>query len=245
MTTLTAVAADTASVQLILTPSASVSGGITRTDINGTAPVRLPAAAVFPRTDPLTVTDWEAALGVPVTYRAGGATATVTLTAPGPYLVPVLRPALSRAVEGVTEYRAERVSLGTVHQVSDRPDPLVALGRLSARAGVLTLWVPTHTEARAVENIIDLSGVLLLKQSENPGQDLYFVSLSTDLAPDKDADGWTLGIRYQEIARPTSPVTETAWTFGTVSRSFPSFRNVTTGYADFEGLSLNDQTGII
>lgn len=242
MTTLTATT-DGAAVTLTLTPSASITG-LTRTDANGTAPVRVPAGT-FPRSAELTVTDWEASLRGTVTYRAGNASVTVALAGAAPVLVAVLRPAMSRVLDEVTDYTAARVSLGTVHQVVDRPDPLVSLGRLGMRTGTLRIWTETHGTARELENLADRSGVLMLKQAENAGQDLYFVVLGSDVEPDRDGDGWGLTLNYQEIARPTSPVSADSWTFADVSRSFPSFRNVSSSYADFELLSLNDSRAVI
>jgi hypothetical protein len=244
MTTLAAVAAaNGAAVVLDLVPTGTISS-ITRSDANGNRAVRVPAGT-FPRSTPLTLNDWEAALGSVVTYTVAGApAATVTLTAEEPWFIAPLRPALSRSVSMVLDYGASRPSLGTIHQVIDRPDPLVALGRLATRAGTLTAWIPDYAEGRALEDMIDRSGVVLYKQHEHAGMDMYFTVTGTDLVPDSE-DGWNLNIGYQEITAPTSPINEAVWTFGTVSTSFASFANVTSSYDDFEGLSLNDQTGVI
>lgn len=217
--------------------------GITRTDANGSTPLRVPAGT-FPRSTPLQLVDWEAALGSPVRYTADGVSATVTLPAGNPWFVAPLRPAMSLQVEAVTSYSAARAALGTIHQVVDRPDPLVALGRLGTRAGNLTAWVPDHAAGDALADLIDRAGVVFYRQSENPGMDMYFVSTGMQLTP-ADPDGWQLSVSYQEISRPVSPVDTARWTFGDVSHSFASFRNVSTNYADFESLSFNDQTGVI
>lgn len=245
MTTLTALPNDTGTaVVLTLTPSAEIAS-ITRSDANGTADVRFPAGT-FPRTTPLTYTDWESSIGSLVTYSAGGAAAALTLGSESPVLVAPLRPELSQAVEMVIDYGAARASLGTVHQVADRPDPLVALGRLATRSGSLAVWVPSHAAGRVVENMIDRSGVVFFKQRDHAGQDMYFVSTGTELKRDPESDeAWILTVAYQEITRPTSPINETAWTFGSVSTSFASFRNVTAAYSDFEGLEINDQSAVI
>lgn len=244
MTTLTATpnAAGTA-VLLELAPSESIAG-ITRTDANGTAVVRTPAGT-FPRSTPLAYTDWESSLGSLVTYAVSGAAAEVTLPALVPVLVAPLRPALSQAVEMIVDYGAARGSLGTIHQVVDRPDPLVALGRLKTRTGSLGAWIPDYASGRSLEDMIDRSGVVFYKQHQHAGMDMYFTVTGTDLTPDPEGEGWKLSIGYQEITRPTSPINETSWTFGDVSTSYASFANVTSNYSDFEGLSINDQTGVI
>lgn len=243
MTTLTAAAAlNGAAVVLTLTPTGSISS-ITRSDANGNRAVRVPSGT-FPRSTPLTLTDWEAKLGSVVTYTVTGATASITLSSQLPWLVAPLRPALSQSVEMIIDYGSSRSSLGTIHQVTDRPDPLVALGRLATRSGTLTAWIPTYAAGRSLEDMIDRSGVVLYKQHEHAGMDMYFTVTGTDLVPDSE-DGWNLNIGYQEITAPTSPINEAVWTFGTVATSFASFANVTSDYDDFEGLSLNDQTGVI
>lgn len=244
MTTFTATANDTGTAAVLtLTPTETVTA-IYRNDSNGLATVRVPAGT-FPRTTPLTYTDWEAPLGQRVSYAAAGIDAAVTLTSPSPVLVAPFRPALSKIVDMVVDYGAARASLGTIHQVIDRTDPLVALGRLATRAGSLAVWVPDHSAGRSVEDMIDRSGVVMFKQADHAGQDMYFVSTGTDLKRDPESDAWILTIAYQEISRPTSPINEAAWTFGNVSTSFASFANVSSNYSDFEGLSINDQTGVI
>lgn len=245
MSTFTAVpSAAGAAAVLTLTPSGTLAGPIMRTDANGTAPVRVPAGT-FPRDRALTVTDWEAALGSPVTYSVAGITVRLILTGLDPVLVAVLRPSESVIVEAVTEYAAARASLGTVHQVQDRTDPLVSLGRLGARTGSLTVWFPDYPSARTAENMIDRTGVVMLKQAENPGQDMYFTAQTVQTDPDPESAGWVLTIAYTEISRPTSPITANAWTFADVSRSFPSFRNVTSSYSDFEMLTVNDSRAVL
>jgi len=242
MTTLTATPAG-AAVSLTLVPTASIAS-ISRSDANGTTTVRVPAGT-FPRSTPVTLLDWEAEIGSTVTYTVTGAVAYATLTSDTPWLVAPLRPAMSQAVDMIVDYGAARASLGTVHQVTDRPDPLVALGRLTTRTGTLAAWVTDYAAGRSLENMIDRSGIVFLKQSQHAGQDMYFTVTGTDIKRDGDGDAWILTIGYQEISRPASPINEAVWTFGNVSTSFASFANVTSNYADFEGLSLNDQTGVI
>ena len=245
MTTLTATPNDeSTAVVLTLEPTESIAG-IYRTDANGNyVAVRVPAGT-FPRTEPLTYTDWESSLGTAVTYAVTGASATVTLITDKPVLVAPLRPAMSQAVEMLVDYGASRTGLGTVHQVVDRPDPLVSLGRLGTRSGTLGVYLPTYPAGRAVENMIDRAGVVFYKQREHAGLDMYFTTTGTDLTPDTESESWILNVAYQEITRPVSPINETSWTFRDLSTSYSSFRNVTSGYDDFEGLSINDQTGVI
>lgn len=243
MTTLTVAAHNNGTAAtLTLTPSVSVTA-ITRTDSNGTVAIRVPAGT-FPRSSPVALTDWEPALGSTVTYSVPGAVAAITLGSALPWLVAPLRPDMSQPVEMITDYAAGRISLGTIHQVVDRIDPLVALGRLAARSGSLTAWVPSYAAGRSLEDMIDRAGVLMLKQAQHAGQDMYFITTSCELVSDPE-DGWTLTLAYQEITRPLSPINTAVWTFASVSHSFASFANVSSKYADFEMLSINDQNGVI
>jgi len=246
MTTLTASPNEAGTaVVLTLTPTESITT-ITRTDANGTTAVRLPAGTL-PRTDPLTYTDWESSLSGLVTYNVTGASASITLWSEIPVLVAPLRPALSQTIDMLVDYGASRTGLGTIHQVVDRPDPLVALGRLASRAGSLGIWIPSYAAGRSLEDMIDRAGVVFYKQREHAGLDMYFTVSGTDLTRDSSegSEAWILNVQYQEITRPTSPINETAWTFANVSTSFASFANVTANYDDFELLSINDQTGVI
>lgn len=244
MTTLTATARpDGASVELTLTPSAQVEG-ILRSDANGNTQIRVPAGT-FPRTTPLTITDWEASLQGSVTYSvAGAAPAVLDLPATQPWLVFPLRPAYSLPLDLVTEYSAGRVTLGTIHQVPDRPDPLANLGRLAMRTGQLAIHCDTYTEARLLETQLDLSGMAQLKQPDLAGMDMYFIPAATAIDPDEE-DTWRLSVDFTETTRPLSPVQANAWTFGTVATSYSSFANVSASYDDFEMLAINDQTGVI
>lgn len=243
MTTITAYTnPDGASVTLTVTATGTVAA-ITRSDANGNASVRVPAG-LLPTAASFTVVDYEAALTGAVTYTCGDV-AIVYLPATQPWLVFPLRPSESLQLEMVTNYSAGRVSLGTLHQVPDRTDPLAALGRLTQRTGQLQILCSTYAAVRALENGLDLSGVGMLKEAEHAGLDMYFIPNGTSPEYDADTEAWTLSVDYTEIARPTSPISPTVWTFGTVATSYSSFANVTSNYEDFEMLSLNDQSGVI
>lgn len=239
MTTLTLTPRGPA-VQLTLTPTETITS-ILRSDVNGNASVRVPAGT-FPRTGPLVLEDWEASLTGIVTYTAGPAVARITMAGTDPWLITPLRPAGSVRLEQVTDYAATHQSLATLHQVVDRPDPLAALGRLTTRTGSLSILCPDYAAATARKDALDRAGIVLLKTPDRPGMDMYFIPTQASYRP--AADRWMLEVAYTEVARPASPISAAVWTFGTVSASYPSFANISSGYDDFEGLSLNDRTGI-
>lgn len=245
MTTISAVATG-GYVTLTITPTEEITS-IGRNDSNGATTVRVPPGT-FPRTTPVTLIDWEASIRGVVNYwtnAAAGATGTtVTAFTKAPYLVTPLRPSQSLELEAVGDYSAGRTSLGTVYQVPDRPDPLAALGRLTARTGTLSIWCADHATAALREAVLDMTGVAMLKTPDQAGMDMYFITNGTDKAENEDGRSWTLSVDYTEVSRPTSPINSSAWTFGTVAASYGSFANLSSSYEDFEGLSLNDQTGV-
>ena len=231
-------------ILVTLDPEGVSVDGLTRQDANGTTAVRVPAGT-FPRTGVLDLADYEAALRGDVLYSAGS-TSSGLVTLDGtvsPWLVAPLRPELSVRLETVLDYAAERASLTVEHRVPDRPDPLLALGRLGARTGSLAIWCADHATARAREDVIDRAGVLFLKAPQPGAFDLYFSPRRTAIA----ADGrrFILTVEYQETIRPVSPITSGSWTFADLAASYGSFSALTSSYDDFEGLRVNDQTGVL
>lgn len=246
MTTFSSAATGPA-ITLTIDPTAEIVS-ILRSDANGNNLVRVPAGT-FPRSTPVTVVDWEPSLRGPSTYTvsfngAGPMTSTSTASAVLPWLVTPLRPSQSQALEAVGNYAAGRGTLSTVHQVPDRTDPLVALGRLASRTGTLAIWCADHAAAIARENILDMAGLAMLKVPDHGGMDMYFIVDGTDKEENEDGKSWTLSVAYTETGCPSSPINPDVWTFGTLAASFASFASVTSSYEDFEGLNINDQMGI-
>ena len=242
MTTLTAPATG-GYITLELVPSGTITA-ITRTDANGSTTLRVPPGT-FPRTSPVTLVDWEAAVRGTVNYYTNDdATASAVPFTTSPYLVAPLRPSQSLELELVTDYSAGRASLATVYQVPDRPDPLVALGRLALRTGTLDIWCPDHATAALRESVLDMTGVAMLKAPDVSGLDMYFIANGTDKRQNDEGPSWTLTVDYTEVSRPAGDINAAAWTFGTVAASYSSFSTLSSSYEDFEGLSLNDQTGV-
>lgn len=229
-----------AAAVITVTPSGTVNS-LTRADRNGNADVRVPPGT-FPTTAPFTITDWEAALGTSVNYTVHGYSSALTLPSRSPWLVTPLRPAYSMELEQVSDLSVSRSTLATIHQVVDRPDPLVSLGRLGTRTGNLDIYCEDLASATSRANILDLAGLLQLKTPEL-GLDMYFIPLG---ASTRQVDGATmLSVNYQETIRPTSPITAGSWTFSSVSTAYPSFNTITSAYQDFEGLSLNDRDDVV
>ncbi len=189
-----------------------------RTDVNGTRPVRtlaglLPAAAAV--TD-----DYECALIGEVTYTAVSAVdgvsleASATMTGGVSWLSIPVAPAhsiaLDPATDLVTGLGSARAPMGTVHEVIGREDPLPVMGGLRRRAGALSLHCSTWAHAREVERLHTRRSVLLLRQPDHPGMDLWYVpggDVSTSVDPETLT--WAVEVSYREVSPQTGPLTGT------------------------------------
>lgn len=216
-TTLTATAnTSTAAVLLVVdAPAGSSLVALTRTDVNGSRPVRLLDGQDLDGTGALTITDYEPALtgtvGYAVTILDGAtredATATVTFegTAMLPRLAPAVRPDLGVTLSMVRTYEASRASTTTVHDVIGRRDPLVSLGVQGARRGVMGLFCPTYADALDVEAALGAGEVVLLRQQTYPGMDLYLTATSSLVRPSDEETTirrWEVTVEFVETAAP-------------------------------------------
>lgn len=247
MTALTATAYDDrAAVLLQVTGAPAGPVTITRTDANGTAPVRLlpdqePIAGV------LTVYDYEAALDGTATYAATDSAAVTVAAAalvnvPAPRLAAAVLPHLSATLAAVTDYDAARDSTATVHRPAFRSDALVVTGPMRYRSGTLTAWAGSYADARAVEEVLSSGEVALLRQPTYAGMDMYLTATGVRVSPLGDETTtrrWEVTVDYQEVKAPTGPVRSgAAWTldgveaigtFATVAATFATFTALTVG----------------
>lgn len=237
----------TASVRLTLTGAPAGPVTIARVDANGARPVRL-LAGQEPIAGDLTVTDYEPALaGDLIRYDVkdgAGVTVSASTTLAGvtrPQLQLAALPQYRLALDLVTGYGADRAGTTTVHDVIGRTDPVVTLGRLGTRRGTLTLWAADHGAARAVEQLADRSNVLLLRQGDHSGMDLYFVATRTGVTPDDEATSprrWSVELDYVEVAAPTGNLLGAlGWTFEDVA-TLGSFAALPATFATFTDLTV-------
>lgn len=247
MTTIKATADPaTGSVLLDITKTGTVLK-VLRNDANGIAEVRA-LAGQFPSAGrgKVIVSDYEAAAGLN-TYTAvcagSGAGTSVVLDITDPWLMVPVMPHYARQVESVTGYSAERESLGSVKEVSRRPDPLVNLAPLGLRRGKLELWAGTMAQARDIESVFNRGEVAMLKQRV-PGLDMYFFGTSTAIEP-QEAHGETntryrLTVSYTELARPLGPLAGAlGWTFDALAAAWPTFDALAASYASFDDVTIN------
>ncbi len=227
--------AASASVVLSITGAPAGAVTLTRTDDNGSRPVRL-LLGQEPISGVMTVTDYEPALTGSLTYEArdsAGAIVTATTTLAGqvtkPQLSVAVLPQYRYAVTAVTGYESDRPTGSTVHEIIGRDDALVTTGTLRLRRGQLSMWAENHTTARAIEAVTQSGEVVFFRQVDHPGLDLYFVAESVSVTPERQLTAagyrWTVTVRYIEQNVPDSPLLgafgwtlETLAAYGTLSQ---------------------------
>lgn len=216
----------------------------------GRPPVTLPAAypggGVYPGqvipTDP-----WGDQAKPLIRYDvldAAGARTSATTSLTGvdfPQMQVAQVPQLRRALQSVTGYTAERATTTTVHQVIGRVDPVVTIGKMRLRTGTLTAWCADHAAAQAIEALAGRGQLLLLRQPDHPGLDLYFSTTRTTVAPDSaqtERRRWSVALDYVETAAPRGDLLGSlGWDFDTVADA-GSFAALRATYATFTDLTV-------
>lgn len=219
---------------------------LTRSDSNGTGPVRL-----FEDQDllegTLIVSDYEAALNGFVSYTAvvdipGGSQETATALVENmgallPVIAPATMPQYRQTVPLITGYESQRQSATTVHEVVGRADPLVVLGPLRTRQGQLEMFATDYTAARALVAVYDRGEVVLLRQPDFPGLDMYHVSIATRIAP--DVNRWRVSVDYVETKNPVGPLLGSlGWTFDQAATSYSTFASARAAFPTFNDYTL-------
>jgi hypothetical protein len=220
-----------------------------RADINGTTQVRvrqdglqLPGGSTS-----ILLTDYEPAHGG-VIYTAtdtAGASGQVSVqfALGSPWLfVPVL-PNFSSRLETVTAYGARVESRSTILEPPGRPDPVVVMRTMGTKRGRIGLWAGTYAAAQQLLDTVTRGEILMLRQPEHLGMDMYFTAVDADietLAIAGSGTVWGVQVSYCQVARPADPLgAALGWTFASVSASADSFAELQTKYATFEDLRLD------
>jgi hypothetical protein len=237
----------TASVSVSVTAAPAGAVTLTRTDINGTAPVRLRTGQA-PIAGTMVVQDNEPALTGPITYQvvdsAGAAlSASTALGIVGARIASVQLPSLSAVPEQVTGYDAAATSATVVHWPVDRGDPVVICRPARTREGSLTVFSSSSAAARTLAGVIAPGRMLMLRQSDHPGLDMYFVPTDRDAEPVQLLAGgrwvWTVTARYVEVKPPAIPLLGNAgWTFADLTARYATFSAVRAAFPDFAALTV-------
>lgn len=191
---------------------------------------------------PLVLSDYEAASGA-VSYTAGTATQAATWDIGSPWLFVPVMPAYSVRVQALLEYSAGGQSLGTIHELLGREDPVAVLRGMSTRRGSIKLYCGTFAEAIKVVEATKRGEVLMLRQPEHQGMDMYFTATSYGI-PTLETRGaatvFGVDIGYAELARPIGDLAGSlGWTFAALAGAYPKFATVAKKYATFQDLLLN------
>jgi hypothetical protein len=215
----------------------------TRTDRNGTAPVRLKAAQ-SPRRG-ISVRDYEAALSGPVSYtlKTENNTYTAETALDGTLsqhvksdiLTHVQRPEKRFIPTLVLGHESSRPSKNTFHEVVGRADPLVVRGPLGTRRGTLEFLALDAAAATAAEALNDVAGPLFFRFADGVSRDLYFEA--EEVAVTFDSGRWRVRIQYVEVARPKLYLEGgTGLTYGELERRHSVYAEVQDQYATYADL---------
>lgn len=239
----------TASVRLRFTGAGTLTR-VERADANGTVAVRtLPG--VLPWTygaSDLYLDDYEPAAGA-VVYTAftttGTVTASVSLELQTPWLFVPLRPSYSVALKAVTDYGAQREGRTTVLEPLGREDDLVITRRMGKRRGQLKAYAGSYADAAAIVAACDRGEVLMYRQQEHPGMDMYFVADRAGIETLSIAGAgtlWGAAVEYLEVSRPAGNLAGAlGWTFAALAASAPDFATLRRRYATFEDMRLDNR----
>lgn len=230
-------------IEVAAAPSGALT--ITRTDTNGVGTVRL-LPGQEPSAGSLVVIDYEAALTGTLTYEvldsaATLVTATTELGVAFPWITGAAMPQYRQQVTAVTEYREQSATRGIVHQIIDGPD-VVTPTRLGLRTGSLTAWCPSYADATHLREVAREGEVVMFRQPDHPGMDMYAVFESVDVAPRTDPTAtvrWTVGFAFREQSAPDSPLMGAAgWTCQDVEDTYATCADVLTTYLTCRDLEV-------
>lgn len=221
---------------------------ISRVDANGRAAVRKPGATWHHAagSDSWRAYDREHAHTGPVRYLAAAGAASAFTDATGLEAVPV-NPTLTNPLTSaadldllqVTGLTGTRTNTSTVHQIIGVAAPVVTFDVMTLRMGTLTLLVDSYETAAKVAGAADGS-VLLLRQREHPGLDLYLTATGYG-AVHAGTRYWTVDLPYAETVAPAGPaLTIPAWTWATVAGEHASFAEVHAEYLTWSDLAQRE-----
>lgn len=211
--------------------------------------------------DTLTVTDYEAPLGIPFSYRAEYYSATTGLLTgyaatppdvidPGDrnyaWLKDPLKPQVNRRVLVMTAPDWQQPIDQSVLRVRGRPNAVVLSGVRQGREGDLVFWTQSDSEREAVRFLLSTGDVLLWQSAPEMGETDIYVAAGQSQAPRVSAFApeswrqWTLPLT--EVDRPTGGVAgSAAWTVHDVAIENPTVLGLLSRYRTVLDLQLNQR----
>lgn len=235
----------TASAVVLTVASSSAIAGITRSDSNGTRPVRMRADQKT-ATGRFEIIDYEPALTGQIQYvlTADPLTPPVWVEIPAghsPVFVLPSIPQFTVTVDNVHGYAAGRTSRATFHTIVNRTDSIVAEGNLTPRAGRLDIYAAEYIDALNIDNMLERGQCCLYRQSEHAGMDMYFYATDTAIEPDEDA--WKLTLSYVEVNFPPGDVLSGAgWTFDALTAAGGTFLDLPARFSTFHDLTIRQES---
>lgn len=238
----------TGSHQLSILPTGTVTR-VQRTDRNGSYDVRMitgllpwPAAS-----GTLTLDDYEAADGTStytVTTSADVVTGTAVLDLAGTVWLGVpVTPQFSAKVQTVTGYGAGVRSRNTVLEPDGSPNPIVIIRSSASRAGQMQLWAGTYEAALALLRLCGRGQIILLRQSDHAGMDMFFTATDADLTTlrtDGKDSVFGVQLQYIEVPRPRAPLSGAlGWTWGELKNTYATWGDVFNAYATWGDVRTN------
>lgn len=221
---------------------------VTRTDANGTNPVRL-RDGQKPISGSMTVVDNEAALTGTLRYDvldSAGVTTTASTVLNGttPVLHAVALPQYRSDLALVTGYNARRDSAATVHEVVGRADPVVVQSGVSRlRQGRLELWCATFEDALALQAVCSTGRFLMLRQPTFAGMDMYLHCNSSEVNPENTEAAigwrWSVSCDYVEVKSPSSSLLGAAgWTYSDIPATYATYSAQRAAFASYAALAV-------
>lgn len=142
-------------------------------------------------------------------------------------------------VTAVTDYDASQEYGGTVHWVVDRPDPLVITSPMRYREGSFVVRCTTFDEAEVVVDVASTGNVMMLRQNDHPGMDMYFVSRRARKSPITDGTrDWEVSFDYTQVKVPSGDLKGAAvWNFDAVE-AIGTFTDVKNQFATMKALVI-------
>ena len=243
-TLLLTTSAATGANRLTITPTADVLS-VRRTDVNGTYDVRT-MTGVLPHPAAggvLVLDDYEAVHGT-ATYTVATADQTLTgsivLDLDSPWLGTPEAPQFSAAVQSVLDYAAGTATLSTVFEPDGRAAPIVVVRGASSRRGTLRVAGGSYAATLNLLRLCQRGQTMLLRQTDHPGMDMYFIPLNADITTALaagPASVFDLSVQYIEVDRPLGSLSGSlGWTFAALAAAFTDFAAVSAGYASFGDL---------
>lgn len=240
VTTITAVPnPTTGAVVVTVTPTAEVTA-VLRTDNAGVTAVRTLDGAL-PTTAPVVIEDYEAPLDRPATWSVvGGPAAQATATLPSPdggaWLTVAAAPQWSWKPAMVEDLSWSAEAGAVLHDVIDRPDPLLVTKPLRSRAGSLRVWCASAEEADAIADVYRRGQVVLARIGDTAPTSLYHVATTVRATLDPatvaaPSPRWHVDIDYRQLRRPDGPLLGTlGWSWNDLAADYGSWTEVAAAY---------------